>query len=133
MSASDLNFVFLVWFTSALFLSSFRIWERVIRFYFLGQKVPVLLWRDAATITGLAVPFGGVLLLRVLGLNLADEIGWTIPTGLAACLGMTTFAYFEYFVIDDRRRAREDAMSANALPPPGSPRSEGDGAGVDAP
>ena len=99
------NAIFLVWFVGSLGVIVFRISLRLFHFMRMGLPIPSLLWRDIATMWGLAVPFFGILIFRFKGIVPQQEYGlwWVIPSGMAACIGLTIFAIFEVFVIDDKR------------------------------
>lgn len=110
------NAIFLIWFAAALAASALRIWIRILRYKVFQQDVPTLLWRDFHTISGLALPFVAVLIARLIG---NDEIRnhpiWVLGTGLSASIGMTVFAYYEFFVIDDKERViAETPVKPNA-------------------
>lgn len=84
-----------------LLLASIALVSRLVRYLQAGWRVPRLLWRDIMLIVGLAIPFGGGLILgRVFGIPLGDNPWWVIPTGALAVLGIWGFVYTELFVIE---------------------------------
>lgn len=99
------NLAFLVWFTVLLAASTLRIWARIYRFLRHKQTVPTLLWRDFHFMNGLALPFAAILVVRFLGISMQGHLWWVLLTGMSACIAITIWAYYEYFVIDDRERA----------------------------
>jgi hypothetical protein len=104
VSVDVLNLIFLGWFVVGLLLITVRISYRVWRFRRRKIPVPSLLWRDLATMASLAVPFAFILLFRAMGIIPQEQFGtwWIVSVGLVACVGITVFGYFEYFVIDNR-------------------------------
>lgn len=101
MTLAILNAVYAFAYVIGLAIASVSLLTRLIRYIRAGWRVPKLLWRDVLLIVGLAIPFGGGLVLgRVLGIDLADNPMWVIPTGALAAVGIWVFVYNELFVIE---------------------------------
>jgi hypothetical protein len=98
------NAIILGLFAALLVLIVSRILLRVWRFRHKRQDVPTLLWRDLITMGCLAAPFGLIFLFRVMGITPLDQWGlaWILFLGIVGNAGLAVFAYFEFFVIDDR-------------------------------
>lgn len=100
------NGIVLIVFTLAVVTNAALLLHRMMRYWHLGLRQPLLLWRDAALMFGLALPFLGILFVRFTGLGpiLANNAWWVVPTSGAAVLGMVTFTIYELFVIERVRR-----------------------------
>lgn len=101
MTLALLNALYGFAYVIGLAIASVSLIRRVSRYVRSGWRVPTLLWRDVLLIVGLAIPFGGGLVVgRVLGVPLGDNPLWVIPTGALAVAGIWVFVYNELFVIE---------------------------------
>lgn len=113
MSTQDvatLNAIFFFTFTSVLVVGALRTFVRVIQYRHDGQTIPLILWRDAVFLGGLAIPFAMILASRAFGWApfLIGNPGWVVATSGPALIGATTYAIFEFLVIDriEERRTK---------------------------
>lgn len=101
MTLQLLSAVYGIAYVTGLVIAAASLIVRVARYVRAGWRIPRLLWRDVVLIVGLAIPFGGGLVLgRVFGIPLGDSPLWVIPTGALAVLGIWVFVYNELFVIE---------------------------------
>lgn len=93
-------------FTLLLVVNAGILARRILRYRKMEVHLPVLLWRDAALMFGLAVPFTGILFVRFSGFApaVSNQWWWVIPTSALAVIGVAVFTYFEMFVIERYRR-----------------------------
>lgn len=96
----------LLWY-AFLIASLLALVTRILRYRRAGIKTPELLWRDLISKTGLAMPISLVLLARLAMAQapaavspISSWLPWMLWTTLPPILGMGTFLYYEWFVID---------------------------------
>ena len=98
-----LNLLYFVVFTIGLALGAFLTILRLIRYWIRDEDAPRLLLRDVIARVTLALPFGGILLIRALGLNPIDHwwgVLWFVASGALAVVGVWIYVYYEVFVIE---------------------------------
>lgn len=97
--------VILVTFVVLTVLAFSRIGHRFLEYSREHLSPPLLAVRDLAFTGGLAFPFVAILAVRAFGwLELVrDQVWWSLFTGVPAILGIATFVYFEFFVIEKVR------------------------------
>lgn len=109
-----LEALFALLFIVLLVLGTGRTIYRLLEYRRASVPVPLILWRDVFSRTGLTVPFALILVVRALGLQpfVAGQTWWIVLTSVPAIFSVGVYAYFEYFIIDKRThvfgRRRED-------------------------
>ena len=98
-----LNGTILISFVTLLSLALFRIGKRYIDYKKLGQSIPLLLKRDFFFLSGLTIPFLGVLIFRFFGIVISEQGWyplWVIGSGGFGLFGTLFWVYVEYFKIE---------------------------------
>ena len=102
-----LNAVIFVVFLGLIVVGGLRTLLRLLEYRVIGREVPILLVRDVISRNGLALSFSFILFARAIELppETREQLWWTLLTSLPALFGAATYAYFEFFVIDNPRFA----------------------------
>lgn len=98
-----LNLVYVVLFTIGLVIGASLTSLRLFRYAATRSRPPTLLVRDVVARVTLALPFGGVLVMRALGVDVDHEwwgIAWIVASGALACVGAWIYVYYEFFIIE---------------------------------
>lgn len=105
MTLQIISAVYGVAYVIGLVIAAASLVARALRYRRARWPMPRLLVRDLVLILGLALPFGGGLVLsRVFGIALGENAAWVIVTGAMAVAGIWVFVYNELFVIERPRR-----------------------------
>jgi uncharacterized membrane protein len=106
MSVEDtidtINGVYLVLYGFGLFVSLATLIRRTLRYFRSGKRLPILLPRDLILLLGLAVPIGGILIVRYTETAslLRENLLWITLTGGLAVFSIWVWMIYELFVID---------------------------------
>lgn len=100
-----INYGYLFSFIILLALAIVRIGKRYIDYKRESQPIPLLLKRDFFFLSGLALPFLGVLVFRAFDIKAVEQPWypiWVIVSNTLAISGTLFWVYIEYFKIEKK-------------------------------
>lgn len=103
MSIDLVNAIALLLFVGAVLVGFISTVVRIVNLWRGGVELPILIWRDAQVIGGLALSFLVISVHRVIGAPFAENVWYSIVTAAPAVYGVLAYCYYEIAVVGHRR------------------------------